>query len=235
MNLFAFLKSRIGDKNSNSNISNTGLDQSKDCYTRQYEYMLIQRNWLVLLVFILLLTTAIGTVAVIYMNHFRKFEPFVVQIDNTTGNLSIVNPLESSLLSGNDALSQYFIKKYIIARETYNPVDFTTLARHTIRLFSTTDVYRQYWGYIQNEDNDLALKYNTQNTTYLTIKSWSKIKDDRYIVRFSIHETTGSMMVFNKIVVVEFTYTAVELTEQDKDINPVGFVVTSYRVDDDYS
>ena len=40
---------------------------------------------------------------------------------------------------------------------------------------------------------------------------------------------------YNKIAVVEFKYIPMELTEKDKDINPLGFQVTGYRVDDDSS
>ena len=67
------------------------------------------------------------------------------------------------------------------------------------------------------------------------VKSWSKLADKKYIMRFSINETAGAMKVFNKIAVVEFQYLPMELTENDKDVNPVGFQVTGYRMDDDSS
>ena len=53
------------------------------------------------------------------------------------------------------------------------------------------------------------------------------------MLRFSINETSGAKKVFNRIAVVEFKYIPLALTESDKDINPVGFQVIGYRVDDD--
>ena len=41
--------------------------------------------------------------------------------------------------------------------------------------------------------------------------------------------------VFNKIAIVEFDYLPMELTDSDRDTNPIGFQVTGYRVDDDNS
>ena len=57
----------------------------------------------------------------------------------------------------------------------------------------------------------------------------------KYILRFSINETAQARRIYNKIAVVEFKYIPMELTEKDTDINPLGFQVTGYRVDDDSS
>lgn len=43
------------------------------------------------------------------------------------------------------------------------------------------------------------------------------------------------MRVFNKIAIVDIDYVAMELKDDERDINPVGFQVTGYRVDNDNS
>lgn len=55
------------------------------------------------------------------------------------------------------------------------------------------------------------------------------------MVKFVKKTSTGARSVFNKIAVVEFKYGPMELTEKAKDINPIGFQVIGYRVDDDGS
>ena len=57
---------------------------------------------------------SIGVVA--YVINTKRFDPFVIQIDDTTGIAKVVNPLTSTVLSGNEALAQYFIKKYILKK-----------------------------------------------------------------------------------------------------------------------
>lgn len=218
--------------------ANKGTDEVKQLrnwYEERYENITVQRNLLFVLLLILLVLSIVSVGVIAYVINTKKFDPFVIQIDDTTGIAKIVNPISSTVLSGNEALAQYFIKKYIIARETYNPVDFTTEARKVVRLLSSNSIYWDYRGYIKNEAVDPSVKYGQKNTTYLVVKSWSKLSDNKYIMRFSINETAGAMKAFNKIAVVEFKYLPMELTESDKDVNPVGFQVTGYRVDDDSS
>jgi type IV secretion system protein VirB8 len=114
-------------------------------------------------------------------------------------------------------------------------VDFDTQAKTTVRLLSANSIYWDYRGYLKNEDVNPSIKYGQKNTTFLLVKSWSNLSENKYILRFSINETAGSRSVFNKIAIVEFKYVPMELTAKDKDINPIGFQVTGYRVDDDSS
>ncbi|PCJ26957.1 MAG: hypothetical protein COA94_04600 [Rickettsiales bacterium] len=208
---------------------------AKNWYDERYDTIIVQRNIFLLLLVILLVLSIISIGVVAYVINTKRFDPFVIQIDDSTGIARIVNPLSSSVLSGNEALAQYFIKKYIIARETYNPVDFDTLAKKTVRLLSENSVYWGYIGYLRNNDINPSIQYGQKNTTYLLVKSWSKLSGEKYIVRFSINETSGARKSFSKIAVVDFVYTPMELSDDDRDVNPVGFQVTGYRVDDDSS
>lgn len=213
----------------------TNVRKVRNWYEERYETITVQRNLLFVILLILLCLSVVSIGVVAYVINTKRFDPFVIQIDDTTGIAKIVNPLTSNVLSGNEALAKYFIKKYIVARESYNPVDFETLARKNVRLLSTGAVYWGYRGYLRNEEVNPAIRYGQKNTTYLQVKSWSRLADNKYIMRFSVHETAQKKKTFNKIAVVEFEYVPMELTEQERDINPVGFQVTGYRVDDDNS
>ncbi len=214
---------------------------TRNWYEEKSDRIVVQRNMLLVISILLILLIMASIAAVTIVINSREFSPFVIQIDNSTGAATIVNPISSEILSGNEALSRYFIKKYLIARETYNPVDFDTEARRTIRLLSSSSVYYNYLGYIQNKDIDPVLMYGQNNTTFLIIKSWSKLQENlkenknKYIVRFSVNETAGNKKVFNRIAVVSFAYIPMELTDTERDINPVGFQINDYRVDDDNS
>jgi type IV secretion system protein VirB8 len=147
----------------------------------------------------------------------------------------IVNPVSTEILEGNESLARYFIKKYVIARETYNPVDFDTEARKIVRMLSSSTIYWNYLGYIRNKEIDPTLIYGQKNTTFLIVKSWSKLDAKKYMLRFSVNETAGDKRVLSKLAVIDFDYVPMELTETERDINPIGFQVTGYRVDDDNS
>lgn len=208
---------------------------TRNWYEERADKLVVQRNILLMLSVLLIILIMVAVIAVTFVVNSREFSPFVIQIDDSTGMATIVNPISLEILDGNESLAKYFIKKYLIARETYNPVDFDTEARKSVRLLSTTSVYYGYLGYIRGKDVDPVLMYGQNNTTYLTVKSWSKLDQNKYIVRFSVNEASGGKIVFNKIAVVSFAYVPMELTDAEKDINPVGFQINGYRVDNDNS
>lgn len=217
------------------NIQTKSTKEIRNWYEERFDNITVQRNLLFILLIVLLCLSIISIGVIAYVINTKRFDPFVIQIDDTTGMAKVVNPINSQVLNGNEALAQYFIKKYVVARETYNPVDFTTLANKTVRLLSANSIYWDYRGYLRNDELNPSIKYGQKNTTFLIVKSWSKLSDNKYILRFSINETAQARRVYNKIAVVEFQYVPMELIEEDKDINPLGFQVTGYRVDDDSS
>lgn len=207
----------------------------RNWYEERYDSLVVQRNLLMILLGVAVLVIVVSVLAVAKIATSKEFDPFVIQVDEQTGATKIVNPLNSEILNGNEALARYFIKRYVTARETYNPVDFDSQARKIVRLLSTRNVFQSFLGYIKDKDNDPTIFYGQKNTTYLTVRSWSKLDKQKYVVRFSISETAGSMRVFNKIAIVDIDYVAMELKDDERDINPVGFQVTGYRVDNDNS
>ena len=234
-----FKKSPDVSKENNAQLlqveDQNSIKQIRNWYEERFENITVQRNILLVLLLVLLLLSIVSVGAVAYVVNTKRFDPFVIQIDDTTGMAKVVNPINSSMLSANDALSQYFIKKYVIARETYNPVDFETEAMNTVRLLSASSIYWSYRGYLRNNEVNPVVKYGQKNTTFFILKSWSKLGEKKFILRFSINETAGERKVFNKIAVVEFDYLPMELTDRDRDVNPIGFQITGYRVDDDNS
>ena len=241
-NMFGFFKSSSNSQRSSGDTQNqesiksgNPLKITQNWYEERSDKLIVQRNLLVILIILLTIFMVISTLVIAFVVKSKRFDPFVIQLNSNTGRASVVEPVSSPVLTADESLTRYFIKKYITARETYNPVDFTTLAHTTIRLLSTSSVYYNYLGYIRNKDFDPVLKYKEDNTTFLVVKSWSKMAEDKYIVRFSVNETSGSQLVYNKIAVVSYAYVPMQLTDSELDINPVGFQVNGYRVDDDNS
>lgn len=204
-------------------------------YYERYETVVTQRNLLSIILILALAIVVVSVIGITYVSTSKEFDPFVIQIDQQTGTTEVVDPLTSKVLGGNEALDRYFIKKYVTARETYNPVDFNTYARDVIRLLSDSTVYWNYLGYINNKRTNPTIIYGAGNTTYLTVRSWSKLEKDTYVFRFSITETAGAKTTVNKIAIIKIAYVPMRLNEQDREINPVGFQIIGYKVDNDDS
>lgn len=229
-----FGKDKVEDVHKSEDIRHNVVAM-RNWYEERYDSAIVQRNILGLLFCLSIVAVIISVIAVTKISTSKSFDPFVIQIDESTGSAKVVTPVSEDVLSRDDSLTRYFIKKYISARESYNPVDFGSIAQDTVRLLSTTQVFWEYRSYINNKDNNPVTKYGQTNTTYITVKSWSKLEDLKYVVRFSIHETTGAMKVYNKIAIVQVSYASIQLSENERDINPIGLQITGYRVDDDNS
>ncbi|MBP7190043.1 MAG: virB8 family protein [Rickettsiaceae bacterium] len=197
--------------------------------------MVVQRNLLLLLVFVCIVSVVLSVMSVTKIATSKKFDPFVIQIDEKTGSAKVVTPVAEDILTRDDSITRYFIKKYIVARESYNPVDFATQGMETVRVLSHPMIFMLYRSYINGQDTNPVTKYGQSNTTYVTMKSWSRIEEKKYLVRFAIHETAGSKRVYNKIAVVLIEYASMELREEERDINPLGFQIMGYGVSDDDS
>ena len=228
-------KGQVDENGSSQSSSSDRLSAVKNWYEERYETVVVQRNLIIAMLIMASIIVVVCIIAVMAISTSKSFDPFVIQIDEQTGATEVVNPISSELISGNEALARYFIKKYVTERETYNAASFDTYAKKVVRLLSSSSVFWSYLGYIRNPANDPVVKYGQKNTTYLTVRSWSKIKDHTYILRFSITETTGGQIVMHKIAIIDIDYVPMELTEEERDINPIGFQVVGYKVDDDNS
>lgn len=210
------------------------MQELKTYQDDHYSRVMTQRNLLLVLIFICILVIGVCVFSITKLSLTKKIDAFVVQIDEDTGITKIVNPVNANELLANEEIAKYFIHKYLVAREGYNSADFSTLARTTVRLMSSNSIYKQYLGYIFNAENDPREKYGENNSTYIKVKSWSKT-DDKYIVRFSVYESSGNMSVQHKIAVVNFEYISMELTQEQREINPIGFQIKGYNVSNDNS
>ncbi|MBR7560253.1 hypothetical protein KC218_27265, partial [Mycobacterium tuberculosis] len=51
----------------------------------------------------------------------KSFEPYVIEVDKTTGFMEIKQPLADGDLTQNEAIARMYVVRYLKARETYDP------------------------------------------------------------------------------------------------------------------
>src|ERR687892_2444097 len=88
-----------------------------------YGSAVVSRNrWFVLGVVALIVAT-LEAGALMALAPLKAVEPYVIQVDNDTGMTTVLEPLKEKSLSENEAVTKFFIVKYVVARETYDPQD----------------------------------------------------------------------------------------------------------------
>ena len=86
----------------------------KSWYENRYQFVVIQRN--ILLIFALFSTIAIGF-GVVFVNHIlssRSLEPYIIEVEEKTGIPTVVERLTVKEFTGNELMKQYFINKYVL-------------------------------------------------------------------------------------------------------------------------
>lgn len=212
---------------------------TKNWYIDKYQRVLVQRNILAVFTVVALFATLISVITLNNLAPLKSVEPFVIQIDEKTGLTEVVQPISrNALVSANEVMDNYFIWQYVRARETYDIPDY----RRNIaiaQLMSHPRVFTEYVDSISANNPQSPVsrlgelgKRVVENPviTYLNDRTGKRVAQ----VRFQVSETqrNSKPITYQKMATLEFTYADLNFTTGQRFINPLGFQVLSYRLDD---
>lgn len=193
-----------------------------------------QRNrWMIVAVLSLIMAVvAMGTV--IALLPLKEVKPYVVMVDRTTGAAEKVVQVRPASLGEQEAVRQAELVSYVTDRETYDIAD--NQERIPDVLTRSKDQARSslvaLWT--KGTENYPPDIYATRSRLLVKIISIALLNDTTAQVRFrKTLETEGERPVERDFVAtVGFIFEPrVERNLEDVWKNPLGFVVTNYRVD----
>jgi type IV secretion system protein VirB8 len=220
-------------------------ESAKNWYQDKYQQVLVQRNVLMLVALVALVLSLGAVFAVGRLAPLKTVEPLLLQIDDKSGIVRSVEPVERNRYAANEAIDRYFLARYITAREGFN---FSILRSNynLVRIMSTPEVFYQFRRQVDpaNEES-LAARLKTTgqrdirfvSVSYLSNpplpggaveKTPSKIMQAR-IVATDLLPNAGEVKT-NYVVTVTFEYAKLELNAEEMLLNPLGFQVTSYQI-----
>lgn len=212
------------------------LTDSKNWYKDRYQQVLVQRKLLTLITLMSLVCTLVTVLVIAQLTPLKSVEPFVIQVDQKSGITQTVDPLTVKELTANEAVNNYFIVQYIRSRETYNINDLRR-NYNIVRIMSeNTRVYGAFLSQADpNNPRSNAARLGTTGTRTVKFKSITYINPKLAQARILVEEASGgsNVMQSHKIVLVAFEYIKLSLTNEERYINPLGFRITDYRVDED--
>jgi type IV secretion system protein VirB8 len=121
--------------------------------------------------------------------------------------------------------------------EGYNYVTFNS-DRKRMAMFTTPAVYRQLYNKYstRNESSIVNLLRDKGNLT-IKIKSIVFLTPVIASIRFVVYNSNGLVRAIPKekhlIANIQFKFTDMKMTQEQRFINPLGFQVTKYSVGDD--
>ncbi|RWA83681.1 virB8 family protein [Mesorhizobium sp.] len=162
----------------------------------------------------------------------KQFEPYVIEVDKTTGYLEVARALKPGDLSQNEAVTAANLVRYIRARETYDAREIKQ-NYDLAQLYSTGTASRDLtWAYTPSNAQSLDKIYGRNVTISVDVKSVSLLNPTTASVRFSTTtRRENSSTTDNWVAVVKFRYTTTPIKNEWRFDNPLGFQVIEYRRD----
>lgn len=175
----------------------------------------------------------LAVVAVVLLTPLKTVEPFVVRVDKL-GESDVVTLLTEKTVTGSEALDKYWLSTYVNFREEYSQ----SLAYGNYRateLMSSQQVQQTYLNQVDpKQPQSPTTVYGANGTVEVSVNNISFIAKGQAQVRYTrtAKSDAGSQpSVTQWIATITYDYINPPMDEQARLINPVGFRVTDYRVD----
>ena len=182
---------------------------------------------------LILAGVAIGAVA--GLTPLKTTTPFVIRVDNNTGATDIVTTLKHSEKSYGEVTDKFWLAQYIQNREGY---DWQTIqdSYNATMLMSAPSIQGEF-AKIYN-DNPAAPHKVIKDTAKVEAKinaitfigKTAQVRFEKRIIPLT-GDTSRPVQTERLIATIGFEYAGASMSEAERRVNPLGFIVTSYRVD----
>ena len=185
--------------------------------------------------FVVAIAAVIGIVS---LAPFKRVVPYVFAIDKVTGNVELVNAADDRTIVGyQELLDKHWAQRYTIARESYNyqllQNDYDTV------LALSSDVVGREYAKLFEGPNARDKKYGASIEMRVKVLSITLAQDNvgtKAVVRFekTSRHTEAQNADEPQYYVATLSYKYMpSMFGKEKDLiqNPLGYNITSYRVD----
>lgn len=189
------------------------------------------RNRAWLMSFFCMGIAVLSLITLLLLLPLKTFEPYVVTVDRNTGYLEVTKGLYQGNLSQDEAITQANLVKYVSLRESYN----SSILRENYELASlmshgqALEEYQQIWN--GNNPNNPSIVLGRKAAIDIKIQSVSFLNDKTASIRFQRElKENNQTKISNWTAIVDYQYAQKPMRMADRFMNPLGFQVTSYRV-----
>lgn len=212
----------------------------KSWFQDKYQFVLVQRNILAIFTILSLFTSLMAVFAVQRLAPLKTVEPFVIQIDERSGVTQVVETSAKESLKENVAVDNFFLWRYVRARENYDRASLP-YNWETVRVLSEPNTFGGYSASMspQNTDGpmtrlgDVGMRtVSNANITHLQSATTNKYAR----VDFTVVESRRGTEVakFRATAKIEYAYyNNLELVQADRLQNPLGFLVVNYQLEEE--
>lgn len=197
----------------------------KSWYSNRYQIVVVQRNILFLLTIISMISVVISVVFVKTIMSSKSLEPYVIEVEEKTGVATVVDQLTSKSFTANEMVRQYFINQFVHAASGYDSKTYKS-DLDKMRLFSTPAVFGEFRGRINPRvlGADTAINIRIKSIQFPD----SNTAQIRIFKQITYLDTKPQEK--DEVITMNFYFTNLELTSEERLINPLGFQVSKYLI-----
>lgn len=208
-------------------------------YSDKYQSVVVTRDRLLLVTLLAIIGMGAMTFAMYLFIPLKTVKPFVIQIDENTGATKVAESKKLEQYKATEVLVKYFAMRYIYARENYNYLFFAEDSK-TVNLMSAADVRSLYYASISPKNPTSPINVfgtNTERTARLNSFTFLNKNKGESTIQAKLEITEATKNRYPRVYQVEVTMSCsfnpdYQLSSTQRLVNPLGFVVRSYRVDE---
>jgi len=205
--------------------------ENAQCWSADiYTHSVVWKNWCILIALFSLSLVMVALVLLLKLLPLKENTPFLVFVDQENGLPVTIKPVNTPELIENAQLKKYMIRKFIHARERFNPVTINEDLQ-AVTVMASPQVVKEYY-YAVSSNNPLSPSNRYKNVLIDPSDiSITFLNDQRAYVSFKMNiNQDGIYQSIPAHADIKFQFAERYLPELEAQaINPVNFEVLTYQ------
>ncbi len=203
----------------------------KSWYSNRYQIVVVQRNILLLFTLVSMFSVAVAVIFVKNVMSSKSLEPYVIEVEQKTGIATVVDQLTAQNFTGDQVIRNYFINQFIHAASGYDPKNYKS-DLDKVRLFSVPSIYSDFRNRINARELGAEAKIDVRIKSIQFTDSYNA--QIRIVQQISGQKDDSGSKTRDQVITFGFYFSPqINLTMEERLINPLGFQVNKYMVADE--
>ncbi|KND61523.1 Inner membrane protein forms channel for type IV secretion of T-DNA complex, VirB8 [Candidatus Burkholderia verschuerenii] len=174
-----------------------------------------------------------GVAAVLALTPLKTVIPLVFRVDRTTGAVERVYDVRGGKMEVGEAEKRFFLWQYVLHRQTYTAAEAESNF-NAVALMSSPQVQQEYAnGFKGTNPNSPQVLLGQDGTATVRWVSTSFLGPKLAQVRFMqfVSKAVAPLPAQRMVATIAFDFAPGQLSSSAINVNPLSFIVTSYRAD----
>jgi type IV secretion system protein VirB8 len=225
---------------SNLKLSKEDIDDirsAKNWYSDRYFISIVQRNFLFVFCVICFVALITSLIVIKVMIEKNSIEPYLVEVsENSLIPVSIATQNVKSYSNANPIVLEYFLTRYIKARESYYFNTYNYDYNTVTKVFSNPQIFDSFLLAVKDKTSGPMASLGRDGYIDVFVRQVvAKIKDNTFIFRINkkIYSYQKVIADRNYQITIRYDFSTTSMNYEDAMINPLGIKVTYYEILDE--